>query len=171
VIVVSDTNILSSLAAGESFPRLRLLFAPAKLVIPPFVEQELQTGLDKGLHYLEPILLAIPNKQLQVISLSAEEELLTFNYPGGLNEGERQAIAIAQMRKAILLSNDGQAIRYCKRRNVSVVNLVDILHLFWVRNVMSPDEVREVIEKMKRVEGLALTPDHLAEIFAPQTTV
>jgi len=55
VIVVSDTNILSSLTAGDAFSRLWSLFASAKLVIPPFVEQELQAGLDKGRDYLQPL--------------------------------------------------------------------------------------------------------------------
>jgi predicted nucleic acid-binding protein len=59
VIIISDTNILSSLAAGESFLRLRFLFAPARLAIPHFVQRELQDGFDKGLSYLEPVLLAI----------------------------------------------------------------------------------------------------------------
>lgn len=170
MIIISDTNILSSLAAGESLPRLQFLFAPSRLVIPPFVQHELQVGFDKGLSYLEPVLLAVQHKQLEVTSLSAEEELLTFNYPAHLNEGERQAMAIAQMRKVFLLSNDEQAVRYCKRRKIRVMNLVDILRLFWVKDVMSQDEVREAIERMKRVEDLSLTPKHLVEIFAADET-
>jgi hypothetical protein len=47
-----------------------------------------------------------------------------------------------------------------------VVNLVNILRLFWTEQVFSQEEVRGLIEKMKRVEGLTLTQGQIAEIFA-----
>ncbi len=166
MIVVSDTNILSSLAAGGSFPALFHLFVRAKLVIPDRVQQELQAGLERGNAYLEPVIQAILTHQIEVVSLSAEEELLTFNYPAKLDEGEREAIALAQTRKATLLSNDGDAIRYCKQRGIRVINLITILRLLWVEKALSQDEVRGVIGRMEQVENLSLTPRQMAEIFA-----
>jgi predicted nucleic acid-binding protein len=168
VIVISDTNVLSSLAAGDSFLALFRLYARARMAIPPRVHQELQAGLDRGNAYLQPVLQAILKSQIEVIPLSAEEELLTFNYPTKLDEGEREAIALAQTRKATLLSNDGDAIRYCKQRGIRVISLVNILRLLWMENVMSQDEVRGLIGKMEQVENLSLTPIQVAEIFAPR---
>lgn len=166
MIVVSDTNILSSFAAGDSLPQLLQLFSRSKLVIPPAVQQELQMGMDMGEKHLDPILQAIAAKQIEVLSLSAEEEALTYSFPLNLNEGERQAIAISQMRKATLLCNDKQAIRYCQQRRITVLNLVDLLRRLWVKQVRTPDEVRMMIEKMEETEGLALTPRQVDEIFA-----
>lgn len=167
MIVISDTNVLSSLAAGESLPALLRLYARAKLAIPPSVRQEIQEGLDRGNAYLQPIIQAIGTNQIQVIPLSAEEERWTFNYPTKLDEGEREAIAIAQTRKATLLSNDKDAVRYCKQRGIRVISLVNILRLLWMEKVMSQDEVRGLIGKMEQVENLTLTPIQVAEIFAP----
>ena len=166
MIVVSDTNILGSLAAGDALPSLLRLYARSRLVMPPAVQQELQTGWQAGAMQLEPVLQAIQANQIEVSDLSAEEELLTYNYPGSLNEGERQAIAIAQRRKATLLCNDQQAIRYCQQRRVNVVNLVAIPRQLWVKNVQAPDEVRSLIERMRQVEGLTLSPRQMTEVFA-----
>jgi predicted nucleic acid-binding protein len=75
VIVVSDTNILSSLVAGDSLPALLRLFARSTLCIPPAVRDELQAGLDKGRTYLEPIFQALTARQIDIVPLSPDEEL------------------------------------------------------------------------------------------------
>src|SRR5438067_6430404 len=127
VIVVSDTNVLSSLAAGDSRPMLLRLFARSELCIPPAVRDELQMGLDRGRAYLEPIFPAITAQHIDVIPLSPDEEQFMRDYPRHLNLGERQAIALAQTRSAVLLSNDKRALRYCQQRGIRTVNLVGIL--------------------------------------------
>ena len=167
MIVISDTNVLSSLAAGDSFPVLLRLFARSKLAIPPCVQRELQAGLEQGNIYLQPIIQAVLTQKIEVVPLSAEAEQLAFGYPAKLDEGEREAIALAQTRKAILLSNDRAAIRYCQQHSIRVIGLVTILRLLWT-DVMLQDEVRGLIEKMAQVENLSLTLQQVTEIFAPQ---
>ena len=41
MIVISDTNILSSFAAGDAFEALQHLFAKTGIAITPAIEQEL----------------------------------------------------------------------------------------------------------------------------------
>lgn len=168
MIVVSDTNVLSSLAAGDAFPLLLWLFARSHVCVPPSVRQELQTGLDKGKTYLELVLQAIDTGQIEVLALSHDEEQMLQGYPPKLNVGERQAIALAQTRRAMLLSNDKRAVRYCQQQNIRVVTLVDILRLLWIRRVVAQDEVRTIIEKMQIVENLTLTPAQQTVVFAPR---
>ena len=170
MIIISDTNILSSLAACEALSALEILYQKPRLVIPPAVLSELQAGLAAGMTHLQLVLESIQRQQIEVISLSAEEELLSYTYPIDLGEGEREAMALAQSRKALLLTNDGEAIRYCFRRQWEVVSLNNLLRLFWISGVMLPDDVRDLIAKMEQVERLRLTPDHLLKIFAPDKT-
>lgn len=167
MIVVSDTNILSSLAAGCAFPILLHLFARSKICIPPGVHQELQAGLDRGKVYIEPVVQAIMTRQIEVVPLPSEEEQFAMSYPRKLNVGERQAIALAQICKATLLCNDRRATRYCEQQGIRVVNLVSIPRLLWVRRLMSQDSVRVLIERMEQEENLTLTQAQRAEIFAP----
>ena len=166
MILISDTNILSSLAAGDALATLNTLYKHPRLAIPPAVLDELQTGLAAEKAHLQSVLEAVRLQQIEVIPLSAEEELLTFTYPGKLGAGEREAMALAQSRKALLLTNDGRAIRYCSRRKLKVVSLNNLLRLLWVSGVMPPDDVRALIARMEQVERLRLTPDQLAKIFA-----
>jgi predicted nucleic acid-binding protein len=167
VIVVSDTNILSSLAAGDALPALLHLFRRSTFCIPPGVRDELQAGLAKGRPYLEPIFGAIATQRIVVIALSGDEEQALRTYPQRLNLGERQAIALAQTRNAIVLSNDRRALRYCQQQNIRVVNLTGILRLLWRRQVMSQNEVQTTLAKMEQVENLVLTPAQWTAIFAP----
>ena len=167
MIIISDTNILSSFAAGDALSLLNQLYRHAGFAIPPSVQQELEAGFRRGKTHLASVLNAVQSRQISVMSLSAEEELLTFNYPAGLDEGEREAIALAQTRKALLLSNDGKAIRYCQQRKMNVASLEILLRLLWETGVMSPDDVRALIAKMGQVEKLSLTSDQLTKIFTP----
>lgn len=170
MIVVSDTNILSSLAAGEAFPALRQLFAPSSLWIPPAVFQELLAAIDRGKPYLAPVFQAITDQQLLIIALSETEEQLLQHYPPGLNLGERQAIAIAQTRKGLFLSNDMRAIRYCRSQTLSVLTLENILRQLWVRKILTRTKVKEVIEQMAAVEKLVVPPERQATIFASHSS-
>jgi predicted nucleic acid-binding protein len=131
------------------------------------VHQELLTGLERGKTHLEPVIQAITEQEIEVLALSPDEEQLTQDHPRKLNTGERQAIALAQMRKATLLCNDKRAIRYCQQLGISTVNLANILRLLWIRQLMSKSDVRAVIAKMEQVENLTLTSAQRMEIFAP----
>jgi predicted nucleic acid-binding protein len=101
-----------------------------------------------------------------VVALSSDEEHALPGYPQRLNLGERQAIALAQTRNAVVLSNDRRALRYCHQQNIRVVNLIGILRLLWRRQVMSQNEVQTLLTKMEQVENLVFTPAQRTEIFA-----
>ena len=60
MIVVSDTNILSSFAAGDALPLALQLFARAAWGVPPSVQQELQAGLLRGKDHLETVNVGRP---------------------------------------------------------------------------------------------------------------
>ena len=81
MIVVSDTNILSSFAAEDAFPLLLRLFARSRVCVPPSVRQELQTGLDKGKTYLELALQAIATEPIEMLALSSDAEQVLREYP------------------------------------------------------------------------------------------
>ena len=169
MIVVRDTNILSSLAAGDSLAALLRLFTRSTFCIPLSVRDELQVGLNKGRSYLEPIFQAMTTQQITVVTLSPDEEQSLQAYPPRLNLGERQAIALTQKRNAVLLSNDRRALRYCQQQNLRAVNLIGILRLLWVRQIMPQDEVQTLMAKMEQVENLVITPAQRTEIFAPRS--
>lgn len=166
MIVISDTNILSSLAAATAFDTLFQLFTQSELCIPPAVVHELQAGIDKGKPYLAPVLEAITTQKIVVIALSSREEQLIQQYPPRLNLGECEAIALAQTHNGLLLSNDKRAVHYCQNQGIRVLNLENILRELWVRKILSRTEVKQVIEQIAHVERLVISPQRQTVIFA-----
>ncbi|NJN93668.1 MAG: hypothetical protein HC875_06050 [Anaerolineales bacterium] len=168
MIVISDTNILSSLAAGDALPLLPRLFRPAKICIPPAVRLELEVGLSRGRTYLAVILQAISAAEIEVLSLSIQEKGLSEVLSRQLNRGEREAIALAQSRQALLLSNDKKAVNYCHQQGLRAIALADLLRLLWTRGLLSQVEVNGLIDRMTAVEKLSLSQSQRAIIFAPR---
>jgi predicted nucleic acid-binding protein len=168
MLVISDTNILSSLAAGEALALLFRLFSKTTIYIPLAVQQELQIGLDKGKIYLEQVEQAIATGKIQVLHLSIKEQTLASTLPDALNPGECQAIAIAQQRQGRLLSNDKKAVNYCLANHVKVANLADLLREFWLRGLISTPKIKRLIQRMEEVERLRLSSHDYAKIFTPR---
>lgn len=169
MIVISDTNILSSLAAAQSLPLLFQLFSKAQICIPPAVEQELQIGLNRGQRYLTTVMQAVTDGQVSILTLSAPEKVLAQSLPRRLNAGECEAIAIARTREAPLLSNDKRAIRYCQQNKIEVLDLVTILNLLWTRQIISKKRIEVLIQSMETVEGLTLNQVQRQRVFASPT--
>ena len=165
MIVVSDTNILSSFAAGNAFTLLFRLFAQPEIYIPPAVLEEVHAALTHGRSYLHVLIEAVATQQIVVLPLTSTEAGLLLLLPRRLNVGERQAIVLAEQRNGVLLSNDQRAVRYCEQQGIRSLDLVDILRLLWTRKVISRRAVHELIEQMQRVEHLTLTPEQRSIIF------
>lgn len=166
MLVISDTNILSSFAACDALPLLFRLFPNTTIFVPPAVHQELQTGLAYGKHYLAEVLQSFAAGNLHIIPLSNDEQQIAAKLPAKLGSGEREAIAATQSRRGRLLSNDKQAIQYCKQHRIEAMDLPVLLRLLWKRKIVSQTEVRTLIDKMKAVENLQLSPKALALIFS-----
>lgn len=166
MLIISDTNILSSLAAGDALPLLFRLFPNQPIYIPPAVHQELLAGLSRR-SYLIAVSEALAQAQIQVLSLSAVEHELAQQLPSRLNRGECEAIALTQSRHTNLLSNDKRAVRYCQAQKLAVVDLADLLRLFWRNHLASYTQVEQLLIQMERVENFVLSEDDRAKIFAP----
>ncbi len=164
MLVISDTNILSSLAACDALSCLFRLFPDTIIYIPPTVHQELQIGLENGKRYLNLVLLA--THQIQVLHLLELEQQMIKSLPNKLNRGECEAIALAKNRQALLLCNDKRAIRYCQEEEIESINLPYLLRLFWTRKILSKVQVKELIERMEQVENLVLKQSVYAKIFS-----
>lgn len=168
MLVISDTNILGSFAAGEAIPSLFRLFPRTTIFIPPAVHQELQVGLNHGQTHLKSVLEALDQGKLQLLHLSNSEKPFTQQLPKKLNAGECEAIALSQARKALLLSNDKRAVRYCREHGIKVVDLPVLLRWLWTKNIVSQAEAKVLLDKMKTVENLQLSQNALATVFAPR---
>jgi predicted nucleic acid-binding protein len=168
VTIVSDTNMLSSLAAANALARLQRLFARSTLSVPPAVRDELLVAVARGTTYLEALTAALTAGEIPVLALTEEEHALATTLPRKLNAGVCEAIALCQQRRLPLLSNDRRAVRYCHTNGIDVVDLPTVLRLFWTRQVTTRTEVEQIISRMEQVERLILSAEQRTAIFAPQ---
>jgi predicted nucleic acid-binding protein len=129
MVIVSDTNILSSLAAADALLLLSQIFPNDTIHIPPAVEQELQAALAFGKQHIDRIFVAIQIGAFHRIELTVTERLRMATLPSRLNAGEREGIVLCQARKLLFLCNDRRAIRYCEANAIEVAALTTILRL------------------------------------------
>jgi predicted nucleic acid-binding protein len=110
MIIISDTNILSSFASADALNLLPKLFPHKTIHIPPAVIEELQTALDHGQTHVERVFNALSAGEIQRIELTGDERVLMTTLPSKLHDGEREGIVICQTRKSPFLSNDRRAV-------------------------------------------------------------
>jgi len=166
MIVISDTNILSSLAAANSLYLLPKAFPRSQIYIPTAVQAELQIGASRGKSHLQAVLTQIDSHEIGVLTLTEAEQQLSQTLPvKKLKTGEREGIILSQKHHALFLSNDQRAVRYCREQQVRVIDLSNLLRLFWTQQLISQPKVRQLIEQMTEVENLVITPSQLSEIF------
>jgi len=167
MVIVSDTNILSSLAAADALPLLPQLFPGDTIHLPPAVEQELQTALGFGKRHVERVFEALDAGAIHHIELTPTERSHMTMLPSQLHAGEREGIVLCQIRKCLFLCNDRRAIRYCEANAIQVVDLIILLRLLWVRRIVTQDEVKDLIDAMAQVEHLTLSDFQRTLLFAP----
>ena len=166
--VVSDANILSSLAAADALSLLPQLFSNDDIFIPPAVERELQAGLIRGVTYLERVFQAIQSDQIRILNLVQVERDLVTTLPDKLHAGKREGIALCQMRGFLFLSNDKRAVHYCRSKGIDVVNLEAFLRLLWLDRILTRGEIEALMKMMEEIENLTLTQEQRNKIFAPR---
>lgn len=165
--VVSDANILGSLAAADALELLAQLFRGDKILIPQAVERELQAGLTHGAFHLQRIFAAIHHGKIHVLRLTESEQTLTTTMPHKLHDGEKEGIVLCQLHNYLFLSNDRRAGQYCQVMGIKTINLEAFLRALWVQRLQSQQDVKALIQTMQRVEKLVITQEQLAKIFAP----
>lgn len=165
--VISDANILSSLAAGDALDVLMELFPNDTIYISPAVEQELQVALEYGKHHVKYIFQALKNGEIQRIELTEAERMLITTLPTNLHASKQEGIAICQTRTHLFLSNHRRAIRYCEANDIRVVSLSVLLRALWTKDILFQDHVKDLIEAMADVEKLTLKQSQHDFIFAP----
>lgn len=168
MIIVSDTNILSSFASADALNLLPELFPDDTIHIPPAVEKELQVALLYGKAHVERVIEALEAGDIQRITPTEAERKRMAALPAKLHDGEREAIVICQARNHLFLTNDKRAVSYCKLNRIDTLKLEMLLRLLWIRRIMSQDEVKTLIGTMGTVEKLVLSKKQCDIIFAPR---
>ena len=168
-MILSDTSILSSFAAARALPLLLAALEEDTIFIPPAVEQELQTGLARGVTYLQDVLDLISMGQVQLLDLNESDLECMTSLPEALGPGEREAIALCLRHGATLLCNDRSVVRYCDAQGILCLDFPSLLRKLWTEGVATRAKVKTMIVRMEKAEDLVFKDHDL--VFAPQKNI
>lgn len=160
-MIIFDTDILSMFAKVNAINLLKHLFGE-KIRITPKVRDEISTPLEYG--YIFPLKVISTIKTVPLSDEALEEyERLQENL--SLGKGELECIAYCKIEKYIFVTNDAKAREFAKQEEISVISLQAILKALWKKKIRSKEEVRQVLERIKEVDNLAVSKEVEKEIF------
>jgi predicted nucleic acid-binding protein len=148
--ILLDTNIFSIFAELGKTDLLLAVLNQHLLFVSPTVYTELSVGLSRGHTHLRYALdLVGENKSINVAILTSEEANSLKTLPAWLGSGEAESIVVCQSRGWIFASYDRKAVNYCKNRAIFTLTLNDILAAIWQGNIVSKDDVTEMIRQLE----------------------
>ncbi len=155
-MILVDNNILSTFARVGELKLVFGLFLRSKLGVTPAVLAEMDQALAQSCHWLEEVKRLLGSGLLELAAPRAEEILVADSLPVSLGPGERESIAICQIRLWTFLTNDRRARNYCRQAGVRVYNLADLLAAIWRGGLRSHQFVQELCGRMEAAEGMTI---------------
>lgn len=154
MMIIADTNILSSFLTVSRVSELLLALKTNRLYIPQAIYQEISTGAAHGRFSHEAWSTSIQSQPFVVVDMTPTQIALAETMPASLAHAERHAIAMALDTKSRLLTNDRRAVSYCRELGILCLNLSNILRLLWQSDVCTKEQVRTIMHQMTALEGI-----------------
>ena len=154
---ICDTDILSSIGKIDQFDLLRTLFPKGEFHIPEQLYNELSAASYLGFDF--------PVRKLQFVDVVPPSETELSYYlelrddNQSLGKGELQCISIADHRKWFMLTDDNRAKRTARTMGIVVWDILDILKALLVLELISKEEVEQIIADLERKDGMIIA-DH-----------
>lgn len=165
-MIVADTDMLSAFAKIGRLPLLRAAVRAGRLHVTPAIRAELQYGADQGWPDSMDVLAGLQDGSLVEVALTPEEQSLAGSLPVPLGAGEREGIALALMRGALLLSNESRVLHFCRLRGADCLRLPDILRALWVRGLATKGDVAAIMDDLRAKDRMAFRQRDVDAIFA-----
>ena len=166
-----DTCVLSSIAKIDRFDLLRQSFE--KILVTPSVVNELEeVGEAKFVRKIKEALYfeeIEEGKFIFVVSLSQKElqyaHKLKTKY--GLSIADSECIAVAKMRKMLLLSDDKYLGEMAINEEVEhVYDLLTFFEVCIVKGIIQKEELIEIVSLLKKNDFYNFSEDDRRELFS-----
>jgi len=161
MVVVFDTDILSMFAKIDGVYLLKQLFGD-KAVMTPKIRDEISAPLEYGYTFPLRVLSALKTVPL---SKEAMGEYVRFQWSLNLGKGELEAIVYCKTEKCTFATNDVRAREFAKSEGIPVFSLQAILKALWKKKLKSKSEVKQIHERIKTADNLAVSKEIEKGIF------
>ena len=139
-MIISDATILITLINIDEFRVLKLFID--SIIIPHEVYNEVSQK-PSAKNYLDH---EIDDGFISIESYKDHSLFREINYI--LDDGESASIALAIEKQLPLIIDEKKGRRFAQRQGVEIIGLVGILRFLYVENVLSREEVLDIIEKL-----------------------
>jgi len=143
---VFDTVVLSNFLLSESWPLLEQRYK-GKGVITSDVYGELSVGF-ASYPQLQQVDQLLSGNILELTMLTKEELKIYQHLIIHLGRGEASSIAVADQRKAIIVSDDRAARNQCMRMEIPITGTIGILKAVVTEGVVSSTDADVILQKM-----------------------
>jgi hypothetical protein len=159
--VLLDTDLASAFAKVGRMELLVQLFTGGDLGIAFEVYKELLVPLDHGYYFPEAIFTVCETIYPNLEEMATVQRRLVDMK--ALGRGELETITICQARGWFYAAIDQKAIAYARGLGVTTFTLRAILRLLWMRQILSQEEVRALIQDLREKDKLVIVDPE--EIF------
>ncbi|MEW6378884.1 MAG: hypothetical protein AB1611_04680 [bacterium] len=99
------------------------------------------------------------------LSNHALEEYIKLEGNFSLGKGELEAIAYCKTERCLFATNDIRAREFAKSEGISVISLQAIIKALWKKKISSKKGARQILERIKEADNLAISREVEREIF------
>jgi len=157
-MIIFDTNILSIFAKISRLELIKKLFGA--IYITPMIKEELIVPLEYGYEFPKDVLGS------SSVVIPTTEELGTYNeFKVRLGKGEAEAISIAKNRNLLFATNDKVAQKVAKENGVGIISLQAILNTLVKRQILTLDELNEIINDIRLRDNLVIPEAEIEKIL------
>ena len=156
MIILLDTNILSTFSKIKKLGLLYDVFNINVLYISPNVHAEIMVAKEKGYAFISQVVDLLQKRRLITLPLASEEEIKTNKIPLSFSKGERDSLVICKERDGIFVTNERKVINYCKKHDIKYFDLRDILKGLHQFMNFSKDEVSKLIDEIEEKDNIII---------------
>ena len=170
-MVVVDTCIMSSLAKIDELDLLHEFFGDI-IVVPSVADEVERVEWAKFARSIKEVLYfekAGENEFVLVVPLSSKElqYAYTLKTGCGLSIADSECIAVAKIRKRVLLSDDKYLGRMAVNEGVKhVYDLLTFLEACIVKGIIQKDKLTEIVSLLKKRDFYRFSSDDEKELFS-----
>jgi predicted nucleic acid-binding protein len=159
-MIVFDTDILSMFGKIDTVDLLKQLFGKRAVITPKI--NEISVPVEYGYGFPLKVFEAIETVPLNDQAL---EEYIRLQGSSSLGKGELEAIAYCKTEKCAFATNDMKAREFAKSVGVSVISLQAILRALWKKKIRSKTETKQILERIREADNLAVSREVEKVIF------
>ncbi|MFP4001846.1 MAG: hypothetical protein ACLFSM_05830 [Thermoplasmata archaeon] len=154
-MILVDTNILSTFAKVNRLDLLEEVLG--NFHISPNVLEEVKRAEELGYPHAGEILEKVRNDEILIACPREKEVEVMDRLPTSFGRGEKDCLAIALKRDALIVTNEQKVLNYCKRNGVDSARLNTILRELLKKEDMEQEDVRNLIDEIEKKDNLVVT--------------